>query len=390
MERLRLSCALLGVAALSTLGTIVVVSLVSSPAQPATSAARKIEHRHVRHAAAAKLASLRVRTHLPKAAPKHATPRHVPKAAPKHATPGAARHRSKPAQHVRPLLGARRIGATPSLYERTTSIAILRAQGCLAGRARTNGLVVLDFGKLDYRRSRGGYGTITFADTFASNRAITWAMKSYARGYSECLPHGSSAHIELARGTSNYGQSSVPSTYTAGRLWAGATVALGNYLRRHDFDHVTAAAADDVEPAWDRGFRRTYDFFRGYAGADHGYLLYNYGSLDGGVGGIWKLRQVYYVAGGMHEARAVPEIYNRSMAQQWAELARLSYARYGKPIKLAGLMTQHWTSCSGCGYTAPKARHVLVHELAKVQHGLPVRETLSAITNIGSAPAVSP
>jgi hypothetical protein len=242
--------------------------------------------------------------------------------------------------------------------------------------------VVLDFGKLSFRPRRGGYGTVTFADRFQPNRAITWAMKSYARGYSRCLPRHSTAHIILARGTSNYNQD-VPSTYTAGRLWAGATVAFANYLRRHHFDHVTAAAGDDAEPAWDPGFRRTYDFFRGYAHSDHGYLIYNYGSLDGGVGAIWKLRQAYYVAGGMEEARAVPEIYNRAMAREWAELARLSVHRYHKPIKLAGLMTQHWTSCSGCGFTAPRARHVLVNELTRGTRGV-IARTLSAVTNIGS------
>jgi hypothetical protein len=293
---------------------------------------------------------------------------------------------------VAPVVGARHIGASPSLYERTTSIKILRAQGCDAAHKGTTGLVVLDFGKLAFRARRGGYGTITFADRFAGNRSITWAMKSYARGYVQCLSKSSKAHIILARGTSNYAQETVPSTHTAGRLWAGATVAFANYLKRHHFDeHVTAAAADDVEPAWDRGFRMTYDFFRGYGKSDHGYLLYNYGSLDGGVGGIWKLRQAFYVSGGMRYARAVPEIYNHAMAEQWAELARLSYARYGKPIQLAGLMTQHFTNCHRCGYTAPRAKHELVRELKKanvMRHTLPSRE-LAAVTNIGSAPAVS-
>jgi hypothetical protein len=346
MEKVRTSCALVGVAALTALCTIGVISW-SAPAPAAKAAHAKPKAKHAR-------------THA-----KTLVSRRLP-----------VRHKV-----TQRLPGARRIGASPSLYERTTALAVLRAQGCAAGRARTSGLVVLDFGKLEFRARRGGYGTITFADRFASNRSVTWALKSYARGYSRCLPGSSKSHITLARGTSNYGQASVPSTYTAGRLWAGATVALGNYLKRHHFDHITAAAADDVEPAWDRSFRRTYDFFRGYAHADRGYLLYNYGSLDGGVGGIWKLRQAFYVAGGMQEARAVPEIYNREMAHQWAELAQLSYARYGRPIKLAGLMTQHWTSCHRCGYTAPKARQTLVRELSKVKHGLPSR-TLAAVTNI--------
>jgi hypothetical protein len=92
----------------------------------------------------------------------------------------------------------------------------------------------------------------------------------------------------------------------------------------------------------------------------------------------------------MEEARAVPEIYNRSMAEQWAELAQQSVARYGKPIKLAGVMTQHWTSCHGCGYTAPKARHELVHALTNANvmaRTMPTRK-LAAVTNIGSAPLV--
>jgi hypothetical protein len=276
---------------------------------------------------------------------------------------------------------------TPSLYERTTSTLIVRGQGCHAGEARTNGLVVLDFGKLAYRTRRGGYGTITFADHFASNTAIGWAAKSYARGYSECLPKGSAAHITLAIGTSNYNQD-VPSTTVAGKLWAKQTSSLGAYLENHRFDHVTAAAGDDVEPAWDRGFLRTYGFFSGFGSAHPGYLIYNYGSLDGGVeSGIWKLRQAYYVSGGMKAARAVPEIYNRTMAKEWAELAQLAMHRYGKPIKLAGLMTQHSSKCRGCGYTAAQAHSALVEELAK--HPETRVRTLAAATNIGASAPVT-
>jgi hypothetical protein len=362
VDNLRFCAAWAGVAIMSALVTVAAFGGTSSPAASKASAAKKIVHVSAKPKPKAKLISAHVAA------------------------------KPKPKKKRAQFVAAQHIGASPSLYERTTSITVLRAQGCAAAKRGTTGLVVLDFGKLEFRARRGGYGTITFADRFAGNRAITWAMKSYAHGYSQCLPKTSKARITLARGTSNYGQSSVPSTYTAGRLWAGATVAFANYLKKHRFDdHVTAAAADDVEPAWDRGFRLTYDFFRGYGKSDHGYLLYNYGSLDGGVGGIWKLRQAFYVAGGMRYARAVPEIYNHAMAQEWAELARLSYARYGKPIQLAGLMTQHWTNCHRCGYTAPRARHELVHELKKanvMRRTLPSRE-LASVTNIGSAPTIS-
>ena len=213
---------------------------------------------------------------------------------------------------------------------------------------------------------------------------ITAAVEAYAVGYSACLPRHRSVHIALARGTSNY-TFLVPSTYTAGRLWAAEVVAVGDYLRRHHLDRVTSAAAIDAEPAWDREFHDTYNFFRGYATADRGYLLYNYGSLDGGVGSIWNLGQAYYVAGGMREARAIPEIYNHAMAEEWARLARLSVVRYGRPIKLAGLMTQHSLNCTHCGYRAGTARHVLAGELAKARVAAVPKRTLASITNIGSA-----
>src|SRR5262249_41350523 len=127
---------------------------------------------------------------------------------------------------------------TTSLYEGTTSPVVLRRQGCRAGRVRTNGLVILDFGKPEFRG--GGYGTLTFAGRFASNTSITWALKAYALGYSRCLPGWSGARIVLARGTSNYGIE-VPSPFTAGRLWAEETSVLAAFLRRHHLDaHVEA------------------------------------------------------------------------------------------------------------------------------------------------------
>ena len=357
MEKLRHCCALLGVATVS-FGASVAYFARGGAADPSAGQPVPLQPK----AAASQLASLRVMT------TKHvvAKPKKKVVAKPKKKRVVLASH----------------IGASPSLYEHTTSVRALRRQGCAAGRDRINGLVVLDFGKPEFRAAHGGYGTITFADRFASNTAITWAVQSYALGYQRCVPKNSNARITLARGTSNYGID-VPSAYTAGRLWAQATVAIDRFFRLHHIDRVTAAAAIDAEPAWDRGFTRTYNFFRGYAHANHRKLLYNYGSLDGGAGAIWTVRQAYYVAGGMRDARAVPEIYNRAMAKEWADLARETMRRYGQPIKLAGLMTQHWTSCSRCGYTARKAKAGLQDELvrARVAHVVSTRQ-LEAVTNI--------
>jgi hypothetical protein len=249
---------------------------------------------------------------------------------------------------------------TLSIYEHTAHPWVLAAQGCSAARRQENGVVVLDFGKPAYER--GGYGTVLFSGRFATNHRITAATHAYAHGYVRCLPTGSTASIALARGTSNY-HPAVPSAYEAGVRWARETNKLGRELVRHGLDaHVEAAAADDAEPAWDRSFRKARHFFHGFRAAVHGHTLYDYGSLDGGVGAIWSAHQAWYVAGGLRHTKALPEIYNSAMAREWAELARIARGRYHRGINFAGVMTQGTASCS-CGLRPPAAHRVLRHAL---------------------------
>ena len=221
---------------------------------------------------------------------------------------------------------------------------------------------MLDFGKPAFHH--GGYGTILFSGRFATNHRITNAMLGYARGYVHCLPAGSTAAIEIARGTSNY-HPDVPSAYAAGVRWARETNRLGRMLDRKGFDaRIEAAAADDAEPAWDRSFRQTRQFLHGFRAAVHGHTLFDYGSLDGGVGAIWSARQAWYVAGGLRHTKALPEIYNSAMAREWAELARIARGRYHRAVRFAGVMTQGTPSCD-CGLRPSEAHRVLRHALVE-------------------------
>ena len=160
-------------------------------------------------------------------------------------------------------------------------------------------------------------------------------------------------------------------------------MALAHGLRLHGLrTHVTAAAADDVEPAWDRSFHRTRDFFRGFRDARTGHLLYNFGSLDGGVGGIWNARQAFFVAGGMRYARAIPEIYNHDMAKQWAELAHIARHRYHRPVQFAGVLTTHTSRNRGM---KPRDAHkTLVRALAR-RIGSSAPDVPPTLTNIRAA-----
>ena len=94
----------------------------------------------------------------------------------------------------------------------------------------------------------------------------------------------------------------------------------------------------------------------------HGHTLYDYGSLDGGVGAIWNARQAGYVAGGLRHTKALPEVYNSAMAREWAELARIAHNRFHEGVHFAGVMTQGTSSCD-CGLRPPAAHDALLHAL---------------------------
>ncbi|HEX6951866.1 MAG TPA: hypothetical protein VF124_03675 [Gaiellaceae bacterium] len=294
--------------------------------------------------------------HKSKPAHRHATKRHAPKRhVPK---PHAHKSKAKPDTQPRPQHPLR--STTLSIYEHSAQPWILSEQGCSAARRHENGIVILDFGKPAFHH--GGYGTILFSGRFAPNHKITRAMLGYASGYVSCLPEGSTAAIELARGTSNY-HPSVPSAYAAGVRWARETNRLAIKLSRKGLDvHVEAAAADDAEPAWDPSFRKTRQFFHGFRAAVHGHTLFNYGSLDGGVGAVWSARQAWFVSGGLRHTKALPEIYNSEMAQQWAELARIARGQYHRPVRFAGVMTQGTASCN-CGLRPTEAHRALADAL---------------------------
>jgi hypothetical protein len=282
----------------------------------------------------------------------------------------------------KPTPAVARIGAaraTISLYEHTVRQSTLREQGCDAAKRGVGGVVILDFGQPAYNGHT--YGTFLFSGAFAGNKTITRAMLGYAVGYRRCLPQGSQLSISLARGTSNY-HPQVPSAYQAGRRWARETHKLEQLLKHRGVDaHVTSAAADDVEPAWDRTFHRTRDFFRGYRAAGAGHVLYNFGSLDGGVGSIWNARQIFFVSSGMKYVAAIPEIYNNAMASEWAELAHIAHSRYHRPMKFAGVMTTH-TSRNHA--VKPRDAHtMLVRALANV--GATATAVPPTLTNIRSA-----
>src|SRR5262249_39549520 len=140
--------------------------------------------------------------------------------------------------------------------------------------------------------------------------------------------------------------------------------------------HVTSAAADDIEPAWDVRFRRTRGFLRGFRSFPSRERLYNFGSLDGG---LWTVTQAYY-ASVKGNTRVVPQIYSHEMARQWAELARNGLRRYHRALRFAGVTTQHRARC-GCSLEPHVARRALERALA-LHVGRAAPDVPPTLTNI--------
>lgn len=252
-------------------------------------------------------------------------------------------------------------GTTVSIYEQTTSKRYLYDQGCNAAREGRTGVAVLDFGQL--AKQGRHYGTNLFSGRFAANWKITNAVLRYAEGYAGCAI-SPSEFITVARGTSNY-HPALRNAYVAGRAWARETDKVAQLLVADDLSqHVASAAGDDAEPAWDPRFHKTHDFFRGYGSLQTGETLYDYGSLDGGVGAIWSAKQAYYVSGGMREAKVLPEIYSKAMAEEWAELATVAQRRLHGQVQFAGVLTEATPGCRRRCLRPAVAHRVLRRELA--------------------------
>ncbi len=240
---------------------------------------------------------------------------------------------------------------TTSHYEVTADPGTLLAQGRAAGRADSQGLVILDFGRpaVDGTVS----GTEDFDGTFDSFASIVSATESFIQGYLTTAP----GHLQLdvAIGTNDScgpgqpcgsvvcGCTDEPQDFGAwGAQLATAVMRVGaqaaSVKRQSGYsDTVTVMAGDDAEPAFDPEYRNTYNLMAGYAAAVNGYqpAMIDYGSADAGY---WSEGQLLQIADGFKPNLAVPEIYTPSDPAAWSSL--VAYARQsGQTMTIYGVLT---------------------------------------------------
>jgi len=239
-------------------------------------------------------------------------------------------------------------GPTASYYEFSADTVSLAAQGRVAARAGSQGLVVLDFGRPAFDGVSDG--TIDFSGDFVSLAAIQLAVESYLRDYAVSAPRG--ARLNVAVGTNNScgtgqpcgavvcGCRDEPPDLTAwGAQFAATVIRLRSWAASVKASvHLKVIAGDDAEPSNDPGFRNTAAVLRGYAGAVGGFQpsMVDYGSAEPG---FWTLDQVYQVAYGFKPDLPVPEIYYGTDVADWAAVVSYAHSRYGVAMTMFGVLT---------------------------------------------------
>ncbi len=269
-----------------------------------------------------------------------------------------------------------------SMYEPSTDATALYDQGCKAASgwvAGSNGLVILDFGRVAHSKTKHSYGTYDFSLRFASDTDILAAAESYANGFHACRASGFSGRLRLALGTSNFDPSArrfgVPHFRAAGKAFGKTVNALHDFLRGSGFSEIAAGGADDAESAWDRGFAATHGFLAGYA-AMSSYPLFDFGGFSGGG---WSYRQEYFAARGAGPDRPVAEVYVAHQAEEWESLSLWAVDHEGHKLNIVGVMSQYPDG----GYRPRKSYRVMLQALGS--SAATSQDSISFITRIGSA-----
>jgi hypothetical protein len=252
--------------------------------------------------------------------------------------------------HGKPMLPQMRVprlpAVTASRYMTHANGHRSYALGCgLGTRTRhakhdLDTLVILDYGMpMHYRRR---FGASVFG-SFRSTKQIAYSVRQYVRGYALCSEHERGSRLSVGVGTSNYGGDV---TYRHGQQWGAMVAGLGRWLRSKGLEGlVDVSGANDIEPGW-RGPDVTKRWIRGYASrTDTPYFFYG-----GAAGcppyeaclGSWTMEDLWYAAWGSRHALPVPEVYAGSgvNALQWYRLSLYGYRHHGKPMRIAGVMSQ--------------------------------------------------
>ena len=244
------------------------------------------------------------------------------------ATVASAPTQAAPSHYIRSLTGT---GAD------ATRLAALGAADAARNGAPGRYLVLLDIGgQLD-----SGV-LLSQTSTFVSYQDLVAAIRAYVDGYH--AQQRARTSVLIAIGTNNDVQVNVAS----GIAWATQVVNPLHAVAAR-YRNVTIAGADDIEPGFSASPAATRAWLTGYLAATSAPFVFN-GSADAcytlkiptQCAQKWTVGDVAQLAGMMAPARTLvlPQIYNDTMAQQWAWLSQLA-ARSSAPLHIVGTLTEN-------------------------------------------------
>ena len=266
----------------------------------------------------------------------------------------ASKPQARPQTTRRPVVRTRGMpdDVTRSHYLRTLTgdaaldVPRMTALGAGDGRANNSGqehVVLLDIGG-----QRGDGVQLSTTTRWVSYGGLVRALVAYVRGYHSTQRRA--APVTVAIGTNNDLQTS----QWTGAQWAQQVVAP---VRRAaaGYRGITVAGADDIEPGFHAGPARTKAWVAGFLSATKASLVFN-GSADGcsaiepGSRCIrgWTAADLAWVAGRAAPERvsALPQVYNVTMAQQWAMISLTAIQDGSRPLHFRGPLTEN-AACRG-------------------------------------------
>lgn len=212
--------------------------------------------------------------------------------------------------------------ANYSYYVDSTDTGQMQTLGCRQGQ-RDNALgadsaIILDFGG----QVAGGSELVN--GTVVSEGTIRYLAAWFAYGYYSC---SSSTSMNLAIGTNN--DINVSTSY--GQAWAQTVIDTSNDVVADGYgSRVSVVGAIDAEPDYSSRYAIN-DWESGYENLSGAHLWYDYGSASGcptsGTGGCdngWLQSDLQYLSWGAPPAYPFPEIYNDTMALEWANISNVT------------------------------------------------------------------
>ena len=208
---------------------------------------------------------------------------------------------------------------------------------------RQQHIVLLDIGG----QLRNGV-LLSTTPRYITYSALSRAVIAYVQGYHSAQHKG--APVTVAIGTNNDLQTSA----WTGRVWARQVVQPVHRVARH-YAGITVAGATDIEPGFRVGPGGSRAWVSGFLHATKASLIFN-GSADGcspvqpgsRCAHGWTARDLAWVAGAASPRRisALPQVYNYTMADQWAMISLTARHDGNGALHFHGPLTEN-AACRG-------------------------------------------